>query len=53
MAIQINELLIRAELSYSRKADEGKTAGPKDGESELEKRMRENVVLKQFKRKER
>lgn len=53
MAIQINELLIRAELSDSRKPDEDRTVRSKDGESDLEKRMRENVVFKQFKRKER
>ena len=53
MAIQINELRIRADLSDSRKADEGRTARSKDGENELEKRMRANIVFKQFKRKER
>jgi hypothetical protein len=53
MAIQINELLIKADLSDSRKAEEDKTDRSKDGEGELEKRMRANLVFKQFKRKER
>ena len=51
--IQINELLIRADLSDSRKADEGKEGRSKESEGELEKRMRENVVFKQRKRKDR
>ena len=53
MAIQINELHIRADLSDSRKTDEDRKVHTKDGEGELEKRMRENIVFKQFKRKER
>ena len=53
MAIQINELLIRADLSDSRKADEGQEGRSKESEGELEKRMRENVVFKQRKRKDR
>lgn len=53
MAIQINELLIRADLSDSRKIEENKIGRSKDDEGELEKRMRANLVFKQFKRKER
>lgn len=53
MAIQINELLIRADLSDSRKAEEDRVGLSKDDKGELEKRMRANLVFKQFKRKER
>lgn len=53
MAIQINELIIRADISRTRKEPVRQDDKSVSDEDVREKRMRSNVVFKQFRRKDR